>query len=286
MLYKNPLNKKIFLTIDFEDLYFDYKRSLKITRNIDFKEEALWESYKSISEKLESIKKDLKITFFCTGLLAKKFPDLIKKISRDGHEIACHYFYHDYANKDEINNFEKNINLALDSLSACALNNINGFRAPYFSLSPKDNFHFKILSKYFLYDSSLNIYEENDFRSLDIVTDNNLIFFPVINYSFMRYFRLRLGGTYFKFINKKIIDLIYNFNLSKNLLPIIYLHPYEFDYSKSFLVPYFELKKTTHNLQNYLRQYLWCSFNKNILDNLNEISNKYEFGGKLEEVVK
>ena len=105
MLYKNPLNKKIFLTIDFEDLYFDYKRSLKIKENKEFKEKALWESYQFISTRLELIKKNLKITFFCTGILAKQFPDLIKRISRDGHEIACHYFYHDYANKDKINNF-------------------------------------------------------------------------------------------------------------------------------------------------------------------------------------
>jgi len=120
MLYKNPLNKKIFLTIDFEDLYFDYKRSLKIKENKEFKEKALWESYQFISTRLELIKKNLKITFFCTGILANKFPDLIKRISRDGHEIACHYFYHDYANKDKINNFEENINFALESLSACA----------------------------------------------------------------------------------------------------------------------------------------------------------------------
>ena len=286
MLYKNLSDKKIFLTIDFEDLYFDYKRTLKIKQNKDFKEEALWESYRFISLQLELIKKNLKITFFCTGLLAKQFPDLIKKISRDGHEIACHYFYHDYVNRDRINNFEENINFALDSLTACASNKINGFRAPYFSLNTKDYEYYKILSKYFLYDSSLNISEESECRLLDIATNNNLIFFPVANYKFIIYFNFRLGGTYFKILNIKTIDSIYNFHLNKNLLPIIYLHPYEFDYSKSFLVPYSELKKTKENFKNYFRQYLWCSFNKNILNNLNAISKKYEFGGKLMEVVK
>ena len=51
MLFKNTSNKKIFLTIDFEDLYFDYKRSLKIKENKDFKEKALWDCYELISKK-------------------------------------------------------------------------------------------------------------------------------------------------------------------------------------------------------------------------------------------
>lgn len=286
MLLKNTSNKKIFLTIDFEDLYFDYKRSLKIQENKDFKEKALWECYELISKKLEFFQKDLKITFFCTGVIAKQFPDLIRRISCDGHEIACHYFYHDHANKDEINIFEKNINFALESLSACASNKINGFRAPYFSLNCKDYGHYKILSKYFLYDSSLNVFKDEDYKSLDIAVNNKLIFVPVINYSFMNYINIRLGGTYFKILNKKTIDLIYKFNITNNLLPVIYLHPYEFDHSKSFLVPYKELRKTKENLKNYFRQYIWCLFNKNILSNLNTVSKKYEFGGKLMEVVK
>ena len=36
-----------------------------------------------------------KFTFFCTGILAQKYPDIIKQISNDGHEIACHYYHHD-----------------------------------------------------------------------------------------------------------------------------------------------------------------------------------------------
>ena len=286
MLYKNINNRKIFLTIDFEDLYHDYKRLLNINENLGFKEHALWQSYETINYNLSCLKKNLKITFFCTAIIAKEFPDLIKKISNDGHEIACHYYFHDYVNSDNLLLFEKNLNLSIDLLTKCSSNKIVGFRAPYFSLDV-DNFeYYKILSKYFLYDSSLNEIEDEKFRFLDSKINNDLFFFPVINFKFLRLLKFRFGGSFFKILNKQLIKNIYNFHLKKNLLPIIYLHPYEFDYNKSFFIPYksfYNIKK--NKLTKYFKQYLWSSLNKKIIKNLHEINKNYELGGSLMKVL-
>lgn len=65
-----------------------------------------------IEPMLKTLKENnIKTTFFVGGTWAKKFPDLLKMISSDGHEIANHGFYHKdhktisyQQNKDEIQN--------------------------------------------------------------------------------------------------------------------------------------------------------------------------------------
>ena len=41
---------------------------------------------------------NLKCTFFCTGSIAKKFPESIRTIESKGHEIACHGLNHERLN--------------------------------------------------------------------------------------------------------------------------------------------------------------------------------------------
>ena len=44
-------------------------------------------------------KQGFKATFFCLGGMATEFPDVVKKISGNGHEIGCHSFKHVWLNK-------------------------------------------------------------------------------------------------------------------------------------------------------------------------------------------
>lgn len=107
----------IFFTIKFfihnyvketfnEDIYYKGTKDDKIiafTCNVDWGNEF-------IPTMLEIFKKDnIKITFFVTGRWAEKYPDLLKSIYNDGHEIGNHgYLHKDYSllqydmNKEEI----------------------------------------------------------------------------------------------------------------------------------------------------------------------------------------
>lgn len=60
----------------------DDKNLVAITVNVDWGEDVLPEMLKVLKEK------DVKATFFVTGRFAEKFPDLVKEIAADGHEIA------------------------------------------------------------------------------------------------------------------------------------------------------------------------------------------------------
>ena len=73
------------MSVDLEDYYCD----------LPFSE---WPKYESrIIKNTEMIlelfeKYDVKATFFVLGYIAEKFPDMIKKISGLGHEIASHSY--------------------------------------------------------------------------------------------------------------------------------------------------------------------------------------------------
>ena len=121
---------KVFLSIDFEDKSYDLKRKLNINKKIDSREKSLWNSYEKINNFLSKSLNAKKITFFCTGVLAANFPDLIKQISNDGHEIASHYFYHDKVETERIDIFEKNLLRSIELLESLTNKKVIGFRAP------------------------------------------------------------------------------------------------------------------------------------------------------------
>ena len=116
MQIKTNENDKIYLSIDFEDFSHDFKRRLGLTKNNNINEKALWRSYEIINNFLETKLDSAKITFFCTGILATKCPDLIKKISNDGHEIACHGYGHIEIFKQSYNSFKLDVQQSKDML--------------------------------------------------------------------------------------------------------------------------------------------------------------------------
>ena len=200
MHIKTSINNKVYLSIDFEDFTHDFKRGLGLTKNNKINENSLWRSYEIINNFLNTKLNGAKITFFCTGIIATKCPELIKKISSDGHEIACHYYYHDSVRNENLEEFERNIILAIKELEKCSNNKVTGFRAPGFSIEITDINHFKIISKYFMYDSSLNIQEESELENLkQLINSSEFKFIPVIaEKPYLGFPYMKSGGSYLK----------------------------------------------------------------------------------------
>jgi peptidoglycan/xylan/chitin deacetylase (PgdA/CDA1 family) len=69
------------------------EKALALMFNVDWGEDIIPELLKVLEEK------EVKVTFFVSGRFAKKFPDLIVKISQVGHEIGNHGYSHPYPNK-------------------------------------------------------------------------------------------------------------------------------------------------------------------------------------------
>ena len=293
----SDVNKTVYLTIDFEDWSHDFKRLLGINTSDTIREKAIIRSYEVISEFCIKKLNNTKLTFFCTGILAEKFPDIIREISKDGHEIACHYYYHDYIYKEKHDNFEKNINKAKNILQKISNQDIYGFRAPSFSIrsfNKNDMAYFKILSKVFRYDSS---FVTDSLKSLNtfISSNNDLIdkdfnIFPVPCYNiFGGLYKIRTGGTSLKFFSTSLMIKALEKARYNNLIPILYMHPYEFMNDQSFYVTYKEMANLSllKKLYWYIRQTQWHVVGNNrVIPKLEIIFDDYINGGVLKDLLK
>ena len=65
----------------------------------------------------ELAKKNIKATFFILGWIADRCPDLVKKISDQGHEIACHGYSHTPIDLLTPETFEQDLKKAIDRKS-------------------------------------------------------------------------------------------------------------------------------------------------------------------------
>jgi peptidoglycan/xylan/chitin deacetylase (PgdA/CDA1 family) len=91
-------------------------------------------------------------TFFTCGWVADEYPNSVKKIVDQGHEIAGHGYLHEYLDKLSLNEEKAVFKRMINSLSPFC-DNIFGFRAPYWQLS--QNTLDLVAKAGYIYDSSL-----------------------------------------------------------------------------------------------------------------------------------
>jgi polysaccharide deacetylase family protein (PEP-CTERM system associated) len=95
-------------------------------------------------------------TFFVLGIVAEKFPSLIKMIYEYGHEISSHSYSHKRLCLSNERLFENEIKKSIELLKSITGKKPIGFRAPSFSIDNSTRWAFEILKKYgFKYDSSI-----------------------------------------------------------------------------------------------------------------------------------
>ena len=279
--------KKIFLTIDFEDWKYDTSLYYGFSNENNINKKILYKTFYNIENFLKKNLANDKITFFCTGVLARKFPEIIQEIDRSGHEIACHYYNHKVVTQDTIINFEYNLQKSKDVFENITNKTLKGFRAPKFSIYHSHREYIEIISKYFEYDSSLNLQSISDLKNLSC-DGININFFPVYTTNFFfNLIKYKPGGTYMKMFPYKLLyrNIMQTFNKNENT--ILYLHPYEFLYNRELVFKFNDLKNKNLFFILYwlLRQHQWISGNGLILQKLQKIFNEFESGGKIEELL-
>lgn len=278
--------KKLAITIDFENFSHDLGRSLGIVNQIRCRQDALLRSYEFFMALMNKNFKNTKATFFCTGVLAEKNPEIIKKISMDGHEIACHYYYHDDLNKASISDARNKLDRAKKILQDVSGQEILGFRAPRFSLKLQDEAHWALITQMFRYDSSLHVSEHLEFKScmsrfnLDGFTE-----FPVAKQKVVPFLpKFKIGGSYLKLFPADLVKKAVAKTAEGQLLPIVYLHPYDLLPSAEFGLSYSELKGLgiTKKIHTLLRQMQWTRIgNSQMLKKIRTITDGYSNVGPL-----
>lgn len=98
-----------------------------------------------------------KATFFTVAMLARKHPELIKRVIDNGHELALHTYSHKMLTELNESEFETDLSKSLDIFSSITDQKIIGFRAPYWSVNDTNKAYVvTLLKKYgFVYDSSI-----------------------------------------------------------------------------------------------------------------------------------
>jgi polysaccharide deacetylase family protein (PEP-CTERM system associated) len=99
---------------------------------------------------------EVRATMFILGKLAERFPDVVKEIQADGHEVACHGYGHLPIGQQSRDEFLADIRQAKDLLEQITGEKVRGYRAPDFSVVPSTLWAFDALAEAgFEYDSSV-----------------------------------------------------------------------------------------------------------------------------------
>jgi len=95
-------------------------------------------------------------TFFILGWLAERYPNLIRAIKDQGHEIACHGYAHKLIYTQTKEEFRNDIRKAKAILEDIIGEEVVGYRAPSYSITNKSQWAFEVLMEEgFKYDSSI-----------------------------------------------------------------------------------------------------------------------------------
>lgn len=234
---------KAWLSIDFEDIAFDFKREFAIPQDGSLREDALRRGYEAIEDFCQSDLGGARLTFFVTGIVAERCPEIVARIAADGHEVACHYFWHDPARLDPPETFEANLRRAIAALEAASGQRVLGFRAPRFSLRATDRGHFAVLERRLAYDSSLTVTGTEDPDVLRAATGvRRLALFPVVRRKVVAGLPpLRSGGAGLKYAPASVTVKTLRLAAQAGLAPQLYLHPYEFTADRAFYFPVSEM---------------------------------------------
>ncbi len=97
----------------------------------------------------------LRATFFIVGTVAREHPAMVRRICRDGHEVACHSFAHELVWRQTPQEFRGDLRRAKAMLEDLAGAPVIGYRAPNYSIGREQAWAYDILlEEGFRYDSS------------------------------------------------------------------------------------------------------------------------------------
>jgi polysaccharide deacetylase family protein (PEP-CTERM system associated) len=221
------------------DLEYWYTAELVCRCVPDEKEDQVIEAVYPLLDLLDEY--NTKATFFVLGKLAEKYPELIREISENGHEIGSHSYSHKTLHELGIKNFEYEIEKTNEILRSITGRYPLGFRAPTFSIDNTNKWALDILVKNgYRYDSSIfpvktNLYgvpgapvvsynpSRNDITVHD--PDGPIIEYPLSVIKFGINIPIS-GGFYLRLFPISFLKYAINrVNMERSV--VIYMHPWE-----------------------------------------------------------
>ena len=217
-------------------------------------------------------------TFFVLGWIGETNPDVVRRIVRRGHEIACHGYRHRLVydmSKVAFRDDTRKAKLILEDLAGVP---VIGYRAPSFSITKRSLWALDVLvEEGFKYDSSIypvrhDRYGYPGFSRFPVTleTENGkMLEIPPASVRFIGINVPFAGGGYFRLFPMWFTDWGINMvNGREGGAVVVYLHPWELDPEQPRLPcgrltrfrHYRNLNKTEGRLRNLLRRHRFSSF--------------------------
>lgn len=252
------------LTFDIEEWFhikFD-NNFLEDEMSLSNYESRLNQNMEFIFDALDSSGK--KGTFFCLGWVARKYPNIIKKIDSLGHEIGSHSNNHKLLFKLNREELREDLKKSKNSIEDLIGKKIDIYRAPSFSLGESNSWMIEELIDFEIkYDCSIfpAIRENGGFPSFVssspclIKTKNNCEIkeFPINFYNLFGKNIIFSGGGYFRIFPYFIIKRM----MKDSSYVMTYFHPRDFDPDQPVLKDI--------SLIRYIKSYIGLKYSKNKL---------------------
>lgn len=236
-----------------------------------------------------------KATFFILGYQAEKTPELVRQISDLGHDIASHGYSHRFVYQQTPAQFQSELRRSKDVLQDLCGRAVDGYRAPFFSITEKSLWaHDILLEEGFLYDSSL--FPVKNYRYgiagagrepgwLTTENGNKIYEIPLSTVRIPRGAHKwasnipMSGGGYFRLYPYSLTKLLINQLRSEKLGLVFYMHPWEYDPDH----PKIDFPRTLPKLTHYLNLKSSREKTRKLLTDFNFTSIKEAYAAQYSE---
>jgi polysaccharide deacetylase family protein (PEP-CTERM system associated) len=176
-------------------------------------------------------------TFFTLGVVAQRYPRLIRSIAARGHEIASHGWDHRSVFRLGAAAFRTDVRRAKHALEAAGGHAVRGYRAPNYSIRADTPWAFAILAEEgHTYDSSVHpiVHDRYGFpdapRFVHRVADGSGLWEVPVGTARALGTNLPVGGGFFRlFPTALVASAIASVNRREGQPLVLYIHPWEFD---------------------------------------------------------
>ena len=228
-------------------LTFDIEEWFHILDHKYTKTEKQWDDFEyRIESNLERIlelleKKNQKATFFCLGWIAKKFPNILRKIDCNNYEIGSHSNLHTLAYDQTRNEFKKDLLDSIKNIEDIIGKKVIYYRAPGFSLINKNKWVFEELIEAGI-EIDCSIFPAkrshggflefpSNHPSIIKIRDKKIKEFPINTFDFAKKNIIFSGGGYFRLFPYFLIYLL----TKRSDYLMTYFHPRDFDVNQPII---------------------------------------------------
>jgi polysaccharide deacetylase family protein (PEP-CTERM system associated) len=177
-------------------------------------------------------------TFFTLGVVADRFPRLVRDIAGRGHEIASHGWDHRLVTSQDRERFRMDVRRARHALEQASGRAVHGYRAPNYSLDATTPWAFAVLAEEgYTYDSSVHPIAHDRYGAPDaprfpypVAAGRDELWEVPVGTARVGGTNLPLGGGFFRLFPLALVRAaIASVNRRDGRPVVFYMHPWELD---------------------------------------------------------